>query len=49
MLELLDRCFPDRREQWAPKLLEMIPTMGTTLFDDPKLAQLTMAKTALCA
>ncbi|NMM92787.1 hypothetical protein B2J88_52725 [Rhodococcus sp. SRB_17] len=46
MLELLERCFPDRREQWAPALLEMIPTLGTALSSDPELAERTMAETA---
>ncbi|MFE4500932.1 malate:quinone oxidoreductase [Rhodococcus sp. NPDC056743] len=39
MLELLDRYFPDRREQWAPAPLETIPTLGTSLSDDPALAK----------
>lgn len=37
LLELLERCFGDHMINWGPKLIEMIPSYGTKLSDDPKL------------
>jgi malate dehydrogenase (quinone) len=37
MLDVLQRCFPDRFESWTPKLKEMIPSLGTRLSDEPQL------------
>lgn len=37
MLGLLQRCFPDRIEGWAPTLRGLIPSYGRTLADDPVL------------
>jgi malate dehydrogenase (quinone) len=45
MLDVLARCFPDRIEAWTPKLVEMVPTYGKTLSDDPKLAKKTLGST----
>jgi malate dehydrogenase (quinone) len=45
MLDVLKRCFPDRIEAWTPKLREMVPTYGTLLSDDPKLAKKTLGST----
>lgn len=46
MLGLLERCFPSRIEQWAPKLRTMVPSYGSTLSDDPNLAAATAKRTA---
>ena len=46
MLDLLKRCFPDRYPSWEPRLRELIPTLGTTLNDNPKRAKQVMAATA---
>ena len=46
MLSLIEKCFPDRLAEWTPKLREMIPSYGTQLSDDPKLAEKTLARTA---
>ncbi len=46
MLELIEKCFPDRMEAWLPQLRRMIPTYGTPLSTDPKLAAETLARTA---
>lgn len=46
MLGLIEKCFPDRIEGWKPALVDMIPTYGTQLSDDPKLAERTLARTA---
>jgi len=37
-LETLERCFPERLEQWKPQLEKMIPAYGKKLNADPKLA-----------
>lgn len=39
MLEVLNRCFPNRMEEWEPKIKEMIPAYGISLTENPKLAQ----------
>lgn len=41
MLNLLRSCFPDRQEEWEPKLRELIPTYGGLLNDDAELAEST--------
>ncbi len=46
MLSLIEKCFPDRAEDWKPRLTEMIPSYGTHLSDDPKRAAKTLAATA---
>ena len=39
MLDVLERCFPDRFPSWEPKLKEMVPSFGTALSNEPKLFQ----------
>ncbi|MFC5791028.1 malate:quinone oxidoreductase [Agromyces tardus] len=46
MLEVLKRCFPDRMDEWEPKIREMIPSYGTTLSSDPEAAAASLAATA---
>jgi malate dehydrogenase (quinone) len=46
MLNLIEKCFPDRIEGWKAELNRMIPTYGTQLADDPALAERTIARTA---
>ena len=46
MLDVLERCFPDRLEAWEPKLREMIPSYGTKLSIDPATATASLAETA---
>ena len=41
MLNLLRSCFPDRQDEWEPKLRELIPTYGELLNDDAELAEST--------
>lgn len=31
MLDVLERCFPDRYPSWLPTLKDMVPSLGTTL------------------
>ena len=45
MLDVLTRCFPGRIASWTPKLLEMVPTYGRLLSEDPKLAKKTIGST----
>jgi malate dehydrogenase (quinone) len=37
MLEVLQRCFTDRRRSWLPKLKEMVPSLGVELSREPAL------------
>ncbi|WP_267900818.1 malate:quinone oxidoreductase [Falsibacillus albus] len=37
MLEVLEKCFPERMTEWEPKLKEMIPSFGISLVDNPEL------------
>jgi malate dehydrogenase (quinone) len=37
MLDVLERCFPDRIPAWRPALREAIPSFGRSLVDDPAL------------
>lgn len=45
MLDVLERCFPDRIAEWTPTLKKMVPTWGKKLSDDPKLAKKVLAST----
>jgi malate dehydrogenase (quinone) len=46
MLGLVEKCFPDRMTAWRPLLTAMVPTYGTQLSDDAKLAASTLTETA---
>ncbi|UFS93939.1 malate dehydrogenase (quinone) [Nocardia huaxiensis] len=46
LLEVLERCFPRYRTLWAPRLRELMPTLGMSLGADPRLARYTLARTA---
>jgi malate dehydrogenase (quinone) len=37
MLDVIERCFPDRHKSWLPKLKEMVPSLGTGLSGEPAL------------
>lgn len=37
MLEVLERCFPDRYAGWLPVLTEMVPSLGASLATEPAL------------
>jgi malate dehydrogenase (quinone) len=37
MLDVLQRCFPDRYRAWLPTLKDMVPSLGATLSDEPAL------------
>ncbi|MGM8212261.1 malate:quinone oxidoreductase [Virgibacillus sp. W0430] len=39
MLDVLQRCFPERMEEWEPKIKEMVPSYGQSLADDRALFQ----------
>ena len=45
MLTLIERCFPDQIEAWAPQIRKMVPAYGKTLSDNPKLASTLMDST----
>ncbi|MRG61114.1 malate:quinone oxidoreductase [Agromyces sp. CFH 90414] len=46
MLDVLQRCFPDRFASWEPKIREMIPNYGVKLNADPAAAAESLAATA---
>jgi len=46
MLGLLEKCFPNEFPAWKPALAELVPTLGTTLNDDPELTEKTVSATA---
>lgn len=46
MLNLVQRCFPDRFSTWEPRIKELVPAFGTKLNENPQLADETMAHTA---
>jgi malate dehydrogenase (quinone) len=46
MLDVLERCFPDRFVGWQPKLREMIPSYGRELSADPAAAGASLTETA---
>lgn len=46
MLDVLRKCFADHMTGWEPQLRKMIPSFGTQLSDDPKLAAKTAAETS---
>ncbi len=37
MLEVMQKCFPDKASRWEPKIKEMIPSYGKQLSDHPEL------------
>ncbi|WP_252312812.1 malate dehydrogenase (quinone) [Sinobaca sp. H24] len=37
MLEVMQKCFPDKVSRWEPKIKEMIPSYGKQLSDHPEL------------
>lgn len=39
MLEVIERCFPDRMPEWKPKIVEMIPSYGLSLIKHPDLIE----------
>ncbi|MGG0670720.1 malate:quinone oxidoreductase [Sporosarcina koreensis] len=46
MLEIINRCFPQRIKEWEPKLKEMIPSYGVSLVNNPELLKEIHATTA---
>ena len=44
MLNVLEKCFPEKLQgEWKDKLLEMIPSYGQKLSENPELAKNTRA------
>ncbi|WP_312472489.1 malate:quinone oxidoreductase [Neobacillus sp.] len=39
MLEVLEKCFPQHFEEWESKIIEIIPSYGMSLVDNPELFQ----------
>jgi len=45
MLDILQKCFPDRMTGWTPQIRRMVPSYGLVLSDDAKLAEKTLGVT----
>lgn len=45
MLEVLERCFPEKMNDWEPKIKEMIPSYGISLMENPELLEEITKKT----
>ena len=39
MLDIIQKCFPQHMNEWEPKLKEMVPSIGTSLMEDPAFLQ----------
>lgn len=39
MLEVIEKCFPERLEEWTPKIKKMIPSYGISLAENPDLLE----------
>jgi malate dehydrogenase (quinone) len=46
MLDVLERCFPDRMDGWRKPLVRMIPNYGTLVASDPRKTPRIVADTA---
>ncbi len=46
MLEVLEKCFPQRINEWEPKIKEMVPSYGVSLEANPRLFQELLHSTA---
>ena len=46
MLDLIERCFPDKLEAWKPGLQRMVPSYGRSIANEPGLATEILASTA---
>lgn len=46
MLGLLEKCFPDRIQQWTPTITTMVPSFNKQLSDDAALAEAIISSTA---
>lgn len=46
MLEVLERCFAERWDDWQPRLQEIVPSHGTRLAEDPAFARELAERTA---
>ncbi|NRD77348.1 malate:quinone oxidoreductase [Bacillus sp. BRMEA1] len=46
MLEVMKKCFPQHFKEWEPKIIEMIPSYGVSLAENPDLFKEIHASTA---
>lgn len=46
MLEVINKCFPQRMKEWEPKIKEMIPSYGESLMENPELLKEIHSSTA---
>lgn len=46
MLEVINKCFPQHKKEWEPKIKEMIPSYGQSLLKNPELLKEVHTSTA---
>ena len=46
MIELLEKCFPQKMKDWRWRLKEMIPSYGRSLAEDPALLEKVRSESA---
>ncbi|RHW38287.1 malate:quinone oxidoreductase [Lysinibacillus yapensis] len=46
MLDIINRCFPERVQEWQPKIKEMVPSYGISLMENPDLLKEINASTS---
>jgi malate dehydrogenase (quinone) len=46
MFGLIEKCFPDHYDSWRPRLKTMVPSLGSSLGEDPEVAHGTLERTA---
>lgn len=46
MFEIMEKCFPERLDDWEPKINEMVPSYGKSLQDHPELIREVRESTA---
>jgi malate dehydrogenase (quinone) len=46
MLGLIEKCFSERYESWFPRLKTMVPSLGSSLGENPEMARSTLKQTA---
>ena len=46
MLDIVQKCFPDRMKAWEPRIRALVPSYGSTLNDAPEKAEQTVSATA---
>ncbi|MNV79053.1 putative malate:quinone oxidoreductase 1 [compost metagenome] len=46
MLEVIEKCFPQHKQAWEPKIREMVPAYGVSLLNNPDILHEVQASAA---